>query len=175
MPNPQVNLRLDHPDVQLLDEMAKGLGLSRSDTVLFALHQLRQADRSSAATASQSPFASASVAKPCSGSNSTTASTPLARWTVSVTAICTFRRSPRGLATRTSSKCGSETQQRRMSESSSACYRRGRAFHWSSRSPNSAPRCDREPSHGTSQANDLLPLLAAVEWFHVCSPSDSRW
>lgn len=44
MPNPQVNLRLDHADVQLLDEMAQGLALSRSDTVRFALHQLRQSD-----------------------------------------------------------------------------------------------------------------------------------
>jgi hypothetical protein len=44
MPNPQVNLRLGQGDVSLLDELATGLSLSRSDTVRFALHQLRRSD-----------------------------------------------------------------------------------------------------------------------------------
>lgn len=44
MANPQVNLRLGPADVELLDELATGLSLSRSDTVRFALHQLRQSD-----------------------------------------------------------------------------------------------------------------------------------
>lgn len=44
MPNRQVNLRLNDADVLLLDELALGLGLSRSDTVRFALHHVRQSD-----------------------------------------------------------------------------------------------------------------------------------
>jgi hypothetical protein len=39
-----VNLRLDHAAVRLLDELADGLALSRSETVRFALHQLHQSD-----------------------------------------------------------------------------------------------------------------------------------
>jgi len=42
--SPQVNLRLDHATIHLLDELANGLGLSRSETVRFALHQLHQSD-----------------------------------------------------------------------------------------------------------------------------------
>jgi hypothetical protein len=38
----QVNLRFDQAAVQLLDELAEGLALSRSETVRFALHQLHQ-------------------------------------------------------------------------------------------------------------------------------------
>lgn len=40
----QVNLRLDHVATQLLDQLANGLGLSRSETVRFALHELHQSD-----------------------------------------------------------------------------------------------------------------------------------
>jgi Arc/MetJ-type ribon-helix-helix transcriptional regulator len=38
----QVNLRLGDASVQLLDNLAEGLGLSRSETVRYALHELER-------------------------------------------------------------------------------------------------------------------------------------
>lgn len=44
MPSPQVNLRLSELDVERLDQLADGLGLSRTETVRFALHELQKSD-----------------------------------------------------------------------------------------------------------------------------------
>ncbi|HEX2160472.1 MAG TPA: hypothetical protein VHF88_01475 [Thermoleophilaceae bacterium] len=44
MASPQVNLRLSESDIQRLDQLAGGLGLSRTETVRFALYELQRSD-----------------------------------------------------------------------------------------------------------------------------------